>query len=176
MGIRDNRYVVDVPTVTAPIRRRGIGQVDEARFMRRHTNASLKFALPSPMTICDTLADGHFGNRADMAMAFAAVLREETRDLVEAGVDIIQFDEPAFNVFHDDVLDWGIVALERAIEGLHCKTAVHICYGYWMRKTFAGRQPSATSGVSTKPFFRLSMETVSIGCRSNAPAPTFPCH
>jgi 5-methyltetrahydropteroyltriglutamate--homocysteine methyltransferase len=130
MGIRDNRYVVDVPTVVAPVRRRGPVHGEEARFTRAYTARRLKFTLPGPMTICDTIADAHYGRRADMAMAFAALLNEEARELEAAGVDVIQFDEPAFNVFMDDVKAWGIDALHRAIEGLSCTTAVHICYGY----------------------------------------------
>ena len=130
MGIRDNRYVVDVPTVTAAVRRRGSVHRDEAAFTRGYTERRLKFTLPGPMTICDTIADAHYGRRADMAMAFAELLNEEARELEAAGVDVIQFDEPAFNVFMDDVKEWGIAALHRAIEGLRCTTAVHICYGY----------------------------------------------
>jgi len=130
MGIRDNRYVVDVPTVTSPITRKRSVHVEEVRFARAHTKHGLKWTLPGPMTICDTIADAHYGRRADMAMAFAAVLNEEARELEAAGADVIQFDEPAFNVFMEDVKDWGVAALERAAEGLKCKTAVHICYGY----------------------------------------------
>lgn len=130
MGIRNNRYVVDVPTVIGKPRRSRPVHRDEACFCREHTRRKLKWTLPGPMTICDTLADGHFGRRADMAMAFAEILNEEALELEAAGVDTIQFDEPAFNVFMDDVKDWGIVALERAARGLKCTTAVHICYGY----------------------------------------------
>lgn len=130
MGIRDNRYVVDVPTVTAPLVRKGSVHADEVAFARANTNRRLKFTLPGPMTICDTIADAHYGRRADMAMAFAALLNAEARELEAKGADVIQFDEPAFNVFTKDVLEWGVAALERAAEGLKCKTAVHICYGY----------------------------------------------
>ena len=130
MGIRNNRYVVDVPTVTGPVRRNKPVHVEEVRLARAATDHRLKFTLPGPMTICDTLADAHYGRRADMAMAFAAVLNEEALALEAAGADVIQFDEPAFNVFMNDVKDWGIAALERAARGLRCKTAVHICYGY----------------------------------------------
>jgi 5-methyltetrahydropteroyltriglutamate--homocysteine methyltransferase len=130
MGIRDNRYVVDVPTVVSALRRPGPVHLDDARFARMHTNRKLKFTLPGPMTICDTIADAHYGRRADMAMAFAELLNAEARELEAAGVDVIQFDEPAFNVFTKDVLDWGVAALERAAAGLACTTAVHICYGY----------------------------------------------
>ncbi len=130
MGIRADRYVVDVPTVTAALSRPKPVHVEEARFLRGFTDRQMKFTLPGPMTICDTIADAHYGRRADMAMAFAALLNQEARELEAEGVDVIQFDEPAFNVFMDDVKDWGIAALERAAEGLTCKVAVHICYGY----------------------------------------------
>ena len=130
MGIRNNRYTVDVPTVTGPIVRKTSVHADDARIMRAHTQKALKITLPGPMTICDTIADGHYGRRADMAMAFARVLNAEARELAAAGVDVIQFDEPAFNVFMDDVQEWGVAALDVAAEGLTCQTAVHICYGY----------------------------------------------
>ncbi|MBW2438886.1 MAG: methionine synthase [Deltaproteobacteria bacterium] len=130
MGIRDNRYTVQVPTVTGPVSRPNPVHLDEVRFTRAQTGHKLKFTLPGPMTICDTIADDHYGRRADMAMAFADILNAEARELEAAGVDVIQFDEPAFNVFMEDVKDWGIDALHRAREGLTCKTAVHICYGY----------------------------------------------
>ena len=130
MGIRNNRYEVEVPTVTGPVKRRGPVHSDDMRFARAHTRRKLKIELPGPMTICDTIADAHYGRRPDMAMAFAKLLNEEARELVGMGVDVIQLDEPAFNVFMDDVKDWGVAALETAIEGVGCKTAVHICYGY----------------------------------------------
>jgi 5-methyltetrahydropteroyltriglutamate--homocysteine methyltransferase len=104
--------------------------LEEARFVRKKTQRKLKFTLPGPMTICDTIADVHYGRRSDMAMAFAEILNAEARELAAIGMDVIQFDEPAFNVFMEDVKEWGIAALHRAIEGLDCKTAVHICYGY----------------------------------------------
>lgn len=130
MGIRDNRYDAQVPTVTGPVKRKGKVHSEEARFSLAHTTRKMKFTLPGPMTICDTIADEHYGRRSDMAMAFAEILNEEASELAALGVDLIQFDEPAFNVFLDDVIDWGIEALHRAIQGLPCSTAVHICYGY----------------------------------------------
>ena len=133
MGIRDNRYVVDVPTVTAAVSRPRPVHSDEVKFTRAHATRGLKCTLPGPMTICDTIADAHYGRRADMAMAFAEILNQEARELEALGADLIQFDEPAFNAFMDDVNDWGIAALERAAEGLRCKTAVHICYGYGIK-------------------------------------------
>jgi 5-methyltetrahydropteroyltriglutamate--homocysteine methyltransferase len=130
MGIRNNRYEADVPTVVGPITRTRSVHTEDVRFARAHTARKLKFTLPGPMTICDTIADAHYGRRADLAMAFAKVLNEEERELEALGADVIQFDEPAFNVFMDDVKDWGIAALEAAAAGLKCTTAVHICYGY----------------------------------------------
>jgi 5-methyltetrahydropteroyltriglutamate--homocysteine methyltransferase len=130
IGIRNNRYEALVPRVTGALRRARPVHAAEARIAREHTRRPLKFTLPGPMTIVDTVADAHYGSRAGMAMAFAALLNEEALELAALGVDVIQFDEPAFNVYLDDVLDWGIAALHRALDGLSCKTAVHICYGY----------------------------------------------
>jgi 5-methyltetrahydropteroyltriglutamate--homocysteine methyltransferase len=140
MGIRDNRYVVEVPTVTAPLRRPRPVHSADVRFTRAHTQKRLKFTLPGPMTICDTIADAHYGRRADMAMAFADILNQEARVLEALGVDVIQFDEPAFNVFMRDVKEWGIATLERAAQGLKCQTAVHICYGYGIEANIKWKQ------------------------------------
>jgi 5-methyltetrahydropteroyltriglutamate--homocysteine methyltransferase len=133
MGIRDNRYEADCPNVTGPLKRRGSVHATEARLVRAHTTRALKFTLPGPMTIIDTIANAHYRDRVEMAMAFAALLNEEARELAAIGVDVIQFDEPAFNVYMDEAAGWGIDALHRAIEGLPCKTAVHICYGYGIK-------------------------------------------
>jgi 5-methyltetrahydropteroyltriglutamate--homocysteine methyltransferase len=133
MGIRDNRYEAMCPTVVAPIRRKRSVHAAEAAAARAHTSRPLKFTLPGPMTIVDTLADAHYRDRVALAMAFAAALNEEARELEAAGVDVIQFDEPAFNVYMEAAADWGVAALHRAIEGLTCKTAVHICYGYGIK-------------------------------------------
>ncbi len=133
IGIRADRYKAVCPTVTGPIRRTASVHGAEARFARAHTTHPLKFTLPGPMTIVDTLADEHYRDRGKMAMAFAAALNEEVRDLEAAGVDVVQFDEPAFNVYADEVKEWGVAAVERAAEGLKCKTAVHICYGYGIK-------------------------------------------
>jgi len=130
MGIRNNRYEALVPSVTGTLRRRGAVHASEARIARAHTGRRLKFTLPGPMTIVDTVADAHYGDRAQMAMAFAELLNAEARELAAIGIDVIQFDEPAFNVYLDEVVQWGIAALQRAAEGLSCRTAVHICYGY----------------------------------------------
>jgi 5-methyltetrahydropteroyltriglutamate--homocysteine methyltransferase len=171
MGIRDNRYVVDVPTVTAPVRRRGSIHGDEVRFTRAYTGRKLKFTLPGPMTICDTIADAQYGRRADMAMAFAGVLNEEARELEAAGVDVIQFDEPAFNVFMADVKEWGIDALHRAIEGLTCATAVHICYGYGIEANIRWKQTLGAEWRQYEEIFpalnRSRIAQVSLECANS---------
>ena len=133
MGIRNNRYEAQVPVVTGALALKGRAHAAEARLARAHTQRRLKFTLPGPMTIVDTIADRHYGDRAKLAMAFAGLLNQEARALQADGVDTIQFDEPAFNVYMDAVKDWGIDALHRAAEGLTCKTAVHICYGYGIK-------------------------------------------
>ena len=171
MGIRNNRYEADVPTVTGALRRRGGVHATEARLARAHTTRALKFTLPGPMTIIDTIADAHHGDRVAMAMAFADLLNEEARELAEIGVDVIQFDEPAFNVYLDEVEGWGIAALHRAIDGLTCKTAVHICYGYGIK---ANTDWKATLGdhwrqyEETFPAIAASaIDQVSLECRNS---------
>ena len=133
MGIRADRYKAMVPQVVGELRLRGRVHEPEARLARAHTKRRLKFTLPGPMTIVDTIADRHYGDKVKMAIAFAALLNQEARALEADGVDVIQFDEPAFNVYMHEVKDWGINALHRAAEGLKCKTAVHICYGYGIK-------------------------------------------
>ena len=130
MGIRADRYKAMVPQVVAPVRLKGRVHAFEAQAARAHTKRRLKFTLPGPMTICDTVADRYYGDKVKMAMAFAELINTEARALEADGVDVIQIDEPAFNVFTEDVVAWGVRALERAIAGLTCATAVHICYGY----------------------------------------------
>ena len=130
--IRD-RYEASVPTVFGPVSRQKPVFVDDAKFLRQQTNKPIKWALPGPMTMIDTLYDDHYKSREKLAWEFAKILNQEAKELEAAGVDIIQFDEPAFNVFFEEVNDWGIACLERAIEGLKCETVVHICYGYGIK-------------------------------------------
>ena len=130
MGIRDDRYKALVPQVVAPLRLKGRVHAAEARFLRAHTTRRIKFTLPGPMTIVDTVADGFYGDRVKLAFAFAELLNQEALALQADGVDVVQFDEPAFNVYLADAVSWGVRALERAAQGLSCTTAVHICYGY----------------------------------------------
>jgi 5-methyltetrahydropteroyltriglutamate--homocysteine methyltransferase len=139
MGIRADRYKAMVPQVVAPLRLEGRVHAMEAQLLRAHTARTTKFTMPGPMTIVDTVADRHYGDRVKLAFAFAELLNQEARALQADGIDIVQFDEPAFNVYMAEAADWGVAALERAADGLGsgsgsggraCKTAVHICYGY----------------------------------------------
>jgi 5-methyltetrahydropteroyltriglutamate--homocysteine methyltransferase len=152
MGIRNDRYKAMCPTVVGPLRLRSRVHAREARLARAHTRNKLKFTLPGPMTIVDTIADAHYGDRVKMAFAFADLLNEEARGLAADGVDVIQFDEPAFNVYMDAAATWGIEALHRAIEGVTCKTAVHICYGYGIA---ANIEWKATLGAEWRQYERF---------------------
>ena len=133
MGIRNNRYDAQVPQVVSALKLKGRVHEVEAGILRAHTKKKIKFTLPGPMTIVDTVADKFYGDKVKMAMAFADLLNQEARALQAQGVDIIQFDEPAFNVYMQDAADWGVAAVERAAAGLTCTTAVHICYGYGIK-------------------------------------------
>jgi 5-methyltetrahydropteroyltriglutamate--homocysteine methyltransferase len=129
-GIRDDRYDAVCPTVTGEVRRTHPVHVEEMRFARTLTDGPLKITIPGPMTLVDTVVDEAYGKRADLAFAFARAIREEIADLVAVGVDVVQLDEPAFNVYFDEVAAWGIDALDTALGGASCTTAVHVCYGY----------------------------------------------
>ncbi|MEP1445745.1 MAG: methionine synthase [Paraglaciecola sp.] len=130
--IRD-RYDASVPSVVGAVSRPKSVFVEDAKLLRQQTKQPIKWALPGPMTMIDTLYDDHYKSREKLAWEFAKILNQEAKELEAVGVDIIQFDEPAFNVFFEEVNDWGIACLERAIEGLKCETAVHICYGYGIK-------------------------------------------
>jgi 5-methyltetrahydropteroyltriglutamate--homocysteine methyltransferase len=170
MGIRADRYKAMVPVVTGALRLKGRVHATEARTARAHTKRKLKLTLPGPMTIVDTIADQHYGDRVKMAMAFADLLNEEARALVADGVDVIQFDEPAFNVYMDDVKEWGIAALHRAIEGVTCTTAVHICYGYGIKANVDWKATLGSEWRQYEAIFpalaRSRIDQVSVECRN----------
>jgi len=171
MGIRNDRYKAMVPTVVGALRLKGRVHETEARLARAHTNRKLKFTLPGPMTIVDTIADRHYGDRVKMAMAFAELLNQEARALQADGVDVIQFDEPAFNVYMDDVKRWGIDALHRAIEGLRCTTAVHICYGYGIKANIDWKSGLGSEWRQYEEIFpalaRSRLDQVSVECANS---------
>jgi 5-methyltetrahydropteroyltriglutamate--homocysteine methyltransferase len=171
MGIRDDRYKAMVPQVIAPVRLKGRVHALEAQAARAHTRHRLKFTLPGPMTIADTIADRHYGDKVKMAFAFADLLNQEARALAADGVDVIQFDEPAFNVFMGEVNEWGIAALERAAAGLTCTTAVHICYGYGIKANIDWK---ASLGQEWRQYEKIfpaiansSIKQVSVECRNS---------
>jgi 5-methyltetrahydropteroyltriglutamate--homocysteine methyltransferase len=168
MGIRADRYKAMVPQVVAPLKLKGRVHEAEARFLRAHTTRKVKFTLPGPMTIVDTVADRHYGDRAKLAMAFAELLNQEALALQADGVDIIQFDEPAFNVYMDEVATWGIAALERAAQGLSCTTAVHICYGYGIQANLDWKKTLGEQWRQYEKVFpvlaKSSIDQVSLEC------------
>jgi 5-methyltetrahydropteroyltriglutamate--homocysteine methyltransferase len=160
-----------VPTVTSELRLKGRVHAREARLARAHTTRKLKLTLPGPMTIVDTIADAHYGDRVKMAMAFASLLNAEARALEADGVDVIQFDEPAFNVYMREVKEWGIEALHRAIDGLRCTTAVHICYGYGIKANIDWK---ATLGSEWRQYEEIfpalagsRIDQISVECRKS---------
>jgi 5-methyltetrahydropteroyltriglutamate--homocysteine methyltransferase len=166
-----NRYDADVPVVTGAVSRGNSVFVEDARFLRARTRRPIKISLPGPMTMVDTLYDNHYRSREKLAREFASILNREARELDAAGVDVIQFDEPAFNVYMDEVRDWGVEALEAAAAGLKCKSAVHICYGYGIK---ANNDWKKTLGAewrqyeSTFPLLaRSKIDQVSLECASS---------
>ncbi len=171
MGIRADRYKAMVPTVTGPLKLKGRVHAREARHARAHTKRKLKITMPGPMTIIDTIADAHYGDRVKMAFAFADLLNAEARALQADGVDVIQLDEPAFNVYTDEVTEWGIEALHRAIAGVTATSAVHICYGYGIKANIDWK---ATLGGEWRQYEEIfpalaksRINQVSIECRNS---------
>lgn len=168
--IRD-RYDASVPTVVGPVSRQKPVFVKDAKFLRSQTDKPIKWALPGPMTMIDTLFDDHYKSREKLAWEFAKILNEEAKELEAAGVDIIQFDEPAFNVFFDDVNDWGVACLERAIEGLKCETAVHICYGYGIKANTDWKKTLGTEWRQYEEVFpklqQSNIDIISLECHNS---------
>ena len=168
--IRD-RYDASVPTVVGPVSRTKSVFVEDAKFLRQQTSQPIKWALPGPMTMIDTLYDDHYKSRQKLAWEFAKILNQEAKELEAAGVDIIQFDEPAFNVFFDEVNDWGIACLERAIQGLKCETAVHICYGYGIKANTDWKKTLGTEWRQYEEVFpklqKSNIDIISLECQNS---------
>ncbi|PPT94168.1 methionine synthase [Xanthomonas arboricola] len=166
-----NRYDASVPTVVGAVSRPRPVFVDDARFLRQQTRQPIKWALPGPMTMIDTLFDAHYKSREKLAWEFAVILNQEARELEAAGVDIIQFDEPAFNVFFDEVNDWGVATLERAVEGLTCETAVHICYGYGIKANTDWKQTLGSEWRQYEESFpklqTSTLDIISLECQNS---------
>jgi 5-methyltetrahydropteroyltriglutamate--homocysteine methyltransferase len=168
MGIRANRYTAEVPVVIGELRRERPVHLEQVRWARAHTRRRLKFTLPGPMTIVDTIADQHYGDRQRLARAFARIINAEARELAAAGIDVLQLDEPAFNVYLQDVADWGMDCLHEALEGLGCRTAVHICYGYGIPANLAWKQTLGSEWRQYEHLFPLlakgRVDQVSVEC------------
>ena len=166
-----NRYDANVPRVVGPVARPAPVHSEDVRFLRAATDRKVKFTLPGPMTMVDTLYDEHYGSREKLAMAFAAILNQEARELEALGVDTVQFDEPAFNVYFDEVREWGVAALERARQGLECKTAVHICYGYGIEANIVWKNTLGAEWRQYEQTFPLlaksSIDQVSLECANS---------
>ena len=166
-----NRYDANVPRVVGEVVRQKPVHAEDARFLRAATRKRIKFTLPGPMTMVDTLHDEHYGSREKLAMAFAGILNQEARELADAGVDVVQFDEPAFNVYFDEVRDWGIAALERAREGVKSTVAVHICYGYGIDANIQWKKTLGNEWRQYEQTFpllaRSSIDQVSLECANS---------
>jgi 5-methyltetrahydropteroyltriglutamate--homocysteine methyltransferase len=166
-----NRYDASVPTVVGEVSRQKPVFVDDAKVLRAQTTQPIKWALPGPMTMIDTLYDGHYKSREKLAWEFAKILNQEAKELEAAGVDIIQFDEPAFNVFFDEVNDWGIATLERAREGLKCETAVHICYGYGIKANTEWKKTLGSEWRQYEEIFpklqKSNIDIISLECHNS---------
>lgn len=168
--IRD-RYDASVPTVIDDVARSKPVFVEDAKFFRQQTKQPIKWALPGPMTMIDTLYDDHYQSREKLAWEFAKILNQEAKELEAAGVDIIQFDEPAFNVFFDDVNNWGVATLEKAAEGLKCETAVHICYGYGIKANIDWKNNLGAEWRQYEKIFpklqKSSIDIISLECQNS---------
>jgi 5-methyltetrahydropteroyltriglutamate--homocysteine methyltransferase len=166
-----SRYDADVPVVVGNVARRRPIFVDDAAFLRAQTTRAVKYTLPGPMTMVDTLYDAHYGSREKLALAFAEILNEEARAIAALGVDVIQFDEPAFNVYFDEVRDWGMAALERAVQGVSCAKVVHICYGYGIKANIEWKKSLGNEWRQYEQTFPLlaasTIDQVSLECANS---------
>jgi 5-methyltetrahydropteroyltriglutamate--homocysteine methyltransferase len=170
---RAGRYsdLTDVARVVGPVERKGSVLLEACHFARAATNRRLKVTMPGPMTIVDSLADEYYRtDRKTLAMKFAAILNEEARELSAAGADVIQFDEPCFNIFLEEVEAWGIDALEACMDGVTATRAVHICYGYGTPAVLAWKTKNTDwghYGVTFPLLARSSVNQVSVECAAS---------
>lgn len=121
---------VFVPRITGPIRRRHPVGVEDVRFLRDNSSRRIKFTVPGPFTMTQQAQNDFYETEAEAALAYAAAVNEEVRDLFEAGADVVQLDEPYMQARPDKAREYGLAALNRALEGITGKTCVHICFGY----------------------------------------------
>ena len=167
---RGGRYsaTTEVARIVGPVERTRPVFIDACRFARELTTRQLKVTLPGPMTIVDSVADEHYGaDRKTLAMHFARALNAEARELAAAGADVIQFDEPCFNIYVDEVEAWGIDALEQCMDGVSARKAVHICYGYGTPAVLAWKTTNTDwghYGVTLPLLAKSNVDQVSVEC------------
>jgi 5-methyltetrahydropteroyltriglutamate--homocysteine methyltransferase len=174
---RGGRYAerTAAPRIVGEVRWTGPVLAEGVRAARTQTDRPLKITLPGPMTVVDSTLDEHYGESEQaLAMRFADILNHEARALVEAGADIVQFDEPTFNIYTDEVEAWGIEALSRAADGVRARTAVHICYGYgtpgvlnWKTQN----QDWGHYGVTLPLLAQSSIDMISVECAASGVDP-----
>jgi len=174
---RGNRYgaLVDAARVVGPVGRPRPVLLEALRFLKIQTARPVKVTLPGPMTTTDTLADEYYGSRRALANDLAKVLNDEACELAENGCDIVQFDEPCFNIYLDEVEDWGIRTLEQAARGVSAKTAVHICYGYGIPVVLAWKTKNTdwSHYARTLPLLRTStIDQISVECAASGVDPS----
>jgi 5-methyltetrahydropteroyltriglutamate--homocysteine methyltransferase len=119
-----------VPRVAGPIRRKRPVQKRDVAFLRAHTDRRIRVTVPGPFTMTQQAQNDHYANDADLALAYAAAVNEELRDAVAAGADIVQIDEPYLQARPEPAREYALPALNRALEGIECVTALHTCFGY----------------------------------------------
>lgn len=170
---RGGRYseTTEVARIVGPVERRAPVLLEACRFARAATTRRLKVTMPGPMTIVDSVADEHYGtSRKTLAMKFAGILNAEARELTDAGADVIQFDEPCFNIYLDEVEAWGLEALEACIDGVRARRAVHICYGYGTPAVLAWKTKNTDwghYGVTFPLLAKSSVDQVSLECAAS---------
>jgi 5-methyltetrahydropteroyltriglutamate--homocysteine methyltransferase len=119
-----------VPRVVGPVSRPHPVQVADARFLRAHTDRTIKVTVPGPFTMSQQAQDEHYGDPARLADAYADAVNAEVRDLFAAGVDVVQLDEPYLQARPEPARQYGLRALNRALDGVVGTTVVHVCFGY----------------------------------------------
>jgi 5-methyltetrahydropteroyltriglutamate--homocysteine methyltransferase len=170
---RGGRYSesTEVARVVGPVERPRPVFLDACRFARAITDRLLKVTLPGPMTIVDSVADEHYHtDRKSLAMRFARILNAEARELASAGADVVQFDEPCFNIYLDEVEAWGIEALEACMDSVAARKAVHICYGYGTPAVLAWKTTNTDwghYGLTLPLLARSNVDQVSVECAAS---------
>ncbi len=119
-----------VPRVVGNIKRTRPVQVRDVQFLRANTDHPIKITVPGPFTMAQQAVDEHYHDEAALSLAYAGAVNEEIKDLFAAGADVVQVDEPYMQAYPDKARQYGVPALNRALEGVTGTTAVHICFGY----------------------------------------------